>query len=55
MSELAERFSPKDEEITELDLDRETAATQARYDRIAPFYKAARHRIGGILWKLKIT
>jgi ubiquinone/menaquinone biosynthesis C-methylase UbiE len=38
MSELAERFSPKDEEIRELDLDRETAATKARYDRIARFY-----------------
>ncbi|MEJ2560181.1 MAG: methyltransferase domain-containing protein [Anaerolineae bacterium] len=38
MSELVERFSPKDEEIRELDLDRETAATKARYDRIAPFY-----------------
>jgi phosphatidylethanolamine/phosphatidyl-N-methylethanolamine N-methyltransferase len=38
MSELVEHSWLKDEEIGELDLDRETAATQARYDRIAPFY-----------------
>jgi phosphatidylethanolamine/phosphatidyl-N-methylethanolamine N-methyltransferase len=38
MNKLAERSSPKDEEITDLDLDRRTAATKARYDRIAPFY-----------------
>ncbi len=38
MNKLGERAWPKDEEITELDLDRETAVTKARYDRIAPFY-----------------
>ncbi len=38
MNKLAERSWLKDEEIRELDLDRETAATKARYDRIAPFY-----------------
>jgi hypothetical protein len=38
MNELAERSSPKNEETRDLDLDRETAATKARYDRIAPLY-----------------
>jgi hypothetical protein len=38
MNKLAERSSPKNEEMRDLDLDRGTAATQARYDRIAPFY-----------------
>jgi hypothetical protein len=38
MNKLVGRSSSRDEQATGLNLDRETAATKARYDRIAPLY-----------------